>query len=84
MRRSNEQAPEAAPAALPPAALPKLAYSIDDAASISGLSRTFIYRAWRAGTGPKRIKAGKRTLISDESLRAWLRSLEYKESAENS
>jgi len=62
----------------------KLAYSINDAVSISGLSRTFIYRAWRVGKGPKRIKAGKRTLISDESLRAWLRSLEYSEPPENS
>lgn len=58
--------------------VPRLAYSIEDAAVVSGLSRAFFYRAWRAGEGPKKIKAGKRTLISDESLREWLRSLEFR------
>ncbi|MCA0201023.1 MAG: helix-turn-helix domain-containing protein [Proteobacteria bacterium] len=82
MRRSNAPIPTPAAEMSPLQVLPKLAYSIDDACSISGLSKTFFYRAWRAGGGPKKIKAGKRTLISDESLRAWLRSLEYRENDE--
>lgn len=56
----------------------KLAYSITEAAEISGLSRTFIYAEWQAGRGPRRVKAGKRTLILDQSLHSWLRSLEHK------
>jgi predicted DNA-binding transcriptional regulator AlpA len=56
--------------------LPKLAYSIDEAAEVSGLSRTFIYAEWQAGRGPRKIKAGKRTLIMADALRSWLCSLE--------
>lgn len=62
-------------------ALPKLAYSIEEAAVVTSLSRAFIYAEWQAGRGPSKVKVGKRTLITDESLRSWLRSLEYKESA---
>jgi len=58
--------------------LPRVAYSINEAARLSGLSRAFIYAEWQEGRGPTRVKAGKRTLITDESLRAWLRSLEFK------
>lgn len=61
--------------------LPKVAYSIDEAAVVTSLSRAFIYAEWQAGRGPNKVKIGKRTLITDESLRSWLRSLEYKESA---
>lgn len=57
-------------------ALSKLAYSINEAAEVSGLSRAFLYAEWKEGRGPNRLKAGKRTLITDESLRSWLRSLE--------
>jgi predicted DNA-binding transcriptional regulator AlpA len=58
--------------------LHKLAYSIYEAAEVSGLSRAFIYAEWQAGRGPRKVKAGKRTLILDEALRSWLRSLECK------
>jgi hypothetical protein len=61
--------------------LHKLAYSIDEAARLSGLSRAFIYAEWHAGRGPKRIKAGKRTLIMADALRAWLRALEERPGA---
>jgi predicted DNA-binding transcriptional regulator AlpA len=56
----------------------KLAYSITEAAEMTGLSRTFIYAEWQAGRGPRKVKAGKRTLILDQSLHSWLRSLEHK------
>jgi predicted DNA-binding transcriptional regulator AlpA len=62
--------------------LPKLAYSINQAAEAVGLSRAFIYAEWQAGRGPQKLKAGKRTLISDESLRSWLRSLATKSAPE--
>lgn len=60
----------------PLAGLPKLAYSIEEAALVTSLSRAFIYAEWQAGRGPSKVKIGKRTLITDESLRSWLRSLE--------
>ena len=56
--------------------LPKLAYSIDEAAEASSLSRAFIYAEWQAGRGPRKVKVGKRTLIMVDALRSWLRSLE--------
>jgi len=56
--------------------LPKLAYSISQAAEASGLSRAFIYAEWQAGRGPRKVKAGKRTLIMVDALRSWLASLE--------
>lgn len=60
-----------------PATISKLAYSIEEAAEVTGLSRAFIYAEWQAGRGPRKAKVGSRTLILDESLRSWLRSLEY-------
>jgi predicted DNA-binding transcriptional regulator AlpA len=56
----------------------KVAYSINEAAEVCSLSRAFIYAEWQAGRGPPKVKVGKRTLITDESLRSWLRSLEFK------
>ena len=57
--------------------LTKLAYSVTDAAKATGLSRTFIYAEWQAGRGPRKVKAGRRTLITAEALASWLRSLEH-------
>lgn len=59
----------------------KVAYSINEAAEACSLSRAFIYAEWQAGRGPPKVKVGKRTLITDESLRSWLRSLEYRTTA---
>ncbi len=58
--------------------LPKIAYSINEAAEASGLSRAFIYAEWQAGRGPRKVKAGKRTLIMVDALRSWITSLEIK------
>jgi hypothetical protein len=60
------------------AATGKLAFSVEEAAKVCGLSRAFIYAEWKAGRGPKKYKAGYRTLITAEALIAWLRSLERK------
>ena len=56
---------------------PRLAYSVNEAAKVSGLSRAFIYAEWQAGRGPRKVKAGRRTLITAEALASWLRSLEH-------
>ncbi len=72
---------DASPELIAGIGLPKVAYSIEEAAEVTSLSRAFIYAEWQAGRGPTKVKIGKRTLITDESLRTWLRSLEYRASA---
>lgn len=47
---------------------------IPDACRITGLARSSIYREIAAGR-IKAVKAGKRTLLPMDSLRAWLASL---------
>ena len=49
----------------------KLAYSIAGAVEASGLSRAYIYEHIKGGR-LKTIKAGRRTLVLAEDLRAWL------------
>ena len=51
-----------------------LAYTIEDAVSASGIGRTKLYDAIRAGKLRAR-KCGRRTLIIDEDLRSFLRAL---------
>jgi excisionase family DNA binding protein len=51
-----------------------LAHTIADATRISGIGRTMLYEAIGAGKIEAR-KAGNRTLIPAESLRAYLNSL---------
>jgi|HubBroStandDraft_6_1064221.scaffolds.fasta_scaffold116823_2 hypothetical protein len=54
--------------------LPKLAYSFDDLRHITGLSRSSIQRAINAGRLIAR-HCGRRTLVLDADLRAFLESL---------
>ena len=52
----------------------KLAFTIDDAVNASGLARSRIYEL--VGTGHLEArKAGRRTLITGESLRQYIASL---------
>jgi excisionase family DNA binding protein len=57
----------------------KLTHSIDDVTKLTGLGRSFIYEAIKAGNLLVR-KAGRRTLIFDADLNAWLASLPAKRS----
>ena len=52
----------------------KVAYSVNEACVLVGMCRDAIYGAIRTGKLPAR-KFGKRTLILDEDLRTFLRSL---------
>jgi predicted DNA-binding transcriptional regulator AlpA len=54
----------------------KLLLSVPEITSLTGLTRTFIYGKWAEGKGPKRMKAGKRTLVSRNELERWLKKLE--------
>jgi excisionase family DNA binding protein len=57
----------------------KLTHSIDDVTKLTGVGRSFIYEAIKAGNLIVR-KAGRRTLIFDADLNAWLASLPEKRS----
>ena len=57
----------------------KLTHSIDDVTKLTGVGRSFIYEAIKAGNLLVR-KAGRRTLILDADLNAWLASLPAKRS----
>ena len=62
------------PASTAPGALEPIAVTIPEACRITGLARSSIYREIGAGR-IKAVKAGKRTLLPMDSLRAWLASL---------
>lgn len=52
----------------------KLAYSIEDVQELTGLGRSFLYEQIKAESLPIR-KAGRRSLIFADDLKAWLSSL---------
>jgi excisionase family DNA binding protein len=52
----------------------KFAFSIADLPGLVSLSRSHIYEEIRAGR-LRTVKAGRRTLVLAEDLRAWLQSL---------
>ena len=58
----------------------KLAHSIDDVTKLTGIGRSFVYEEIKAGRLLVR-KAGRRTIIFDADLGAWLTSLPEKSSA---
>ncbi|MCA3222786.1 MAG: helix-turn-helix domain-containing protein [Burkholderiales bacterium] len=53
----------------------KLAYSLPEAQELCGLGRTILYESIQRGELPI-IKVGKRTLVSDEALRKFLKDRE--------
>jgi excisionase family DNA binding protein len=57
----------------------KLAYSIAEVTKLTGVGRSFIYEEIKIGRLLVR-KAGRRTLIFETDLRAWLASLPEKHS----
>lgn len=48
-----------------------LAYTVNDAARVAGISRSYLYLAIKAGH-LRPIKMGRRTLILHRDLEAWL------------
>lgn len=54
--------------------LPPLAVSIAEAVRLSGIGRSSVYVAIKSGALPIR-KAGRRTLIQLDALRAWVAAL---------
>jgi excisionase family DNA binding protein len=60
-----------------------LAHTVANAVQVSGVSRSSLYEAIKAGDLPVR-KAGRRTLILHADLAAWLQTLPVGRSAERS
>jgi hypothetical protein len=58
----------------PPTGAPLLAYTTHQAAKISGICRSLLYREIAAGRLIAR-KRGRRTIILDDDLRTWLAAL---------
>lgn len=55
----------------------KLAYSIHEVTKLTGVGRSFVYEEIKVGRLLVR-KAGRRTLVFDNDLKAWLASLPAK------
>lgn len=54
----------------------KDSYTITEFCARHGISRATLYNLWTDGTGPRRMKAGARTLISREAAEEWRRRCE--------
>ena len=59
----------------------RLVYSVNEAASISGISRSFLYLLWSRGEGPPKVKVGGRTLVPVAGLNDWLAANEVRQNA---
>ena len=59
-----------------------IALTIRDAVQLSGVSRSTLYRAIKAGDVVAR-KHGRRTIILADELRAWLQNLPKLDSSKN-
>ena len=54
----------------------KPVHSIPEFCAQHGISRSLLYKLLQQGKGPRIIKVGKRTLITNEAAEEWRRSRE--------
>lgn len=54
----------------------KATFSVTEFCREHGISRGLFYNLLREGRGPRVIKAGRRTLISQEAAEEWRRRME--------
>jgi excisionase family DNA binding protein len=66
--RNNALCPDATPN--------KPIYSVKELCCQFGISRASFYKLLQEGKGPRVLKAGKRTLITQEAVEAWKRRME--------
>ena len=57
-------------------------YSVPAFCEAHGISRGYLYELWARGDGPRRMKVGRRTLISREAAARWRRQMEKHTSRE--
>ena len=51
-------------------------YSVPGFCEAHRISRGYLYELWSRGAGPRRMKVGRRTLISGEAAAEWRRRME--------
>lgn len=51
-------------------------YTVESFCDDHHISRSYLYKLWSEGRGPKRTKLGRRTLISGEAAAEWRRRVE--------
>jgi predicted DNA-binding transcriptional regulator AlpA len=51
-------------------------FSVPAFCEAHGISRGYLYQLWSEGAGPRRMKVGRRTLISRDAAAAWRRRME--------
>lgn len=51
-------------------------YTVTTFCEEHNISRSYLYRLWTEGRGPRRTKLGRRTLISREAAADWRRRME--------
>ena len=71
--QAQQLPPPQAPAPVMPGGVPKLAYSVEEAAEALGVSRSLIYRLIHQSGFPS-VKLRGRRLISAELLAAWVKA----------
>jgi predicted DNA-binding transcriptional regulator AlpA len=52
------------------------ASSVDEFCIAHGISRAMFYKLLKVGKGPRVMRVGSRTLVSEESAAAWRRAME--------
>jgi len=57
------------------------AYSISEFCAAYGISKVFLHSLWKRGEGPRRLKVGRKILITREAAAAWERAHEQGNSA---
>lgn len=50
----------------------KEAYSVNAFCNSYSISRSYLYKLWDAGNGPRKFKVGNKTLISRAAATDWL------------
>jgi hypothetical protein len=75
-QNENEEAPTEMSRVKPKAALPQLAFNVDEFCAAHSISRELYYKLRRHGWGPLEMKLGSLTLISYEAAAAWRRQRE--------
>ena len=58
-----------------------LAFTVDEFAEAFRISRASVYNMWRDGTGPAKMRARGRVLISRAAAETWRREAEQPEAA---
>ncbi len=51
-------------------------YSVRAFCEAHDISRGYLYQLWSEGAGPRKMKVGRRTLISREAAAEWRRRME--------